>query len=329
MLKDQVLELLRNRNDYVSGQEMSKALQVSRTAVWKAVEALRRQGYAISSATNRGYRLETVPKSLSRGEVQAYLGEHPWRERIQILDTVDSTNNFCKTLAAQGAPEGTVVVADSQTGGRGRLGRSFFSPPGAGVYFSVILRPVAEPQQLMHLTCAFAAAMCDGVENACGLRPKIKWTNDLILDHKKLAGLLTELSIEAESGSVQYAVLGIGVNCLQKPEDFPPEVREKACSLEMVLGKPVDRNRLTAEMTRAAFQLSQTVLTEKAAWMERYRADCVTIGKEIAVLRGDSQRRGVALGVSADGGLRVRYENGEEETVASGEVSVRGLYGYT
>ena len=328
MLKDEILALLRDRGDYVSGQETSSRLGVTRAAVWKAVEALRREGYTISSVTHRGYRLESSPNRLSQGEVLAYLGKHPWANRVQILDTVESTNNLCKALAAQGAPSGTVVAADQQTGGRGRMGRAFFSPPGKGVYLSVILRPEAGPGELLHLTCAFAAAMCDGVERACGLRPEIKWTNDLILGGRKLAGILTELSIEAESGHVQYAVLGIGVNCCQKPGEFPPEVADKAGSLEMALGAAVDRNRLTAEMIRAAEELSRTLISEKEKWMEKYRRDCITIGKEVEVLRFDSIEKGLALDVDKDGGLIVRYEDGREEIVASGEVSVRGLYGY-
>ena len=328
MLKNEVLALLREHGDYVSGQEMSSRLGVTRAAVWKAVEALRREGYDVSSVTHRGYRLQAAPNCLSGGEVLAWLGDHPWADRIRILDTVDSTNNLCKALAAQGAPSGAVVVADQQTGGRGRMGRAFFSPPGKGVYLSVILRPEAAPRQLLHLTCAFAAAMCDGVERACGLRPEIKWTNDLISGGRKLAGILTELSIEAESGHVQYAVLGIGVNCCQRPGEFPPEVADKAGSLEMALGAAVDRNRLTAEMIRAAEELSRTLISEKEMWMGKYRRSCVTIGKEVEVLRLDSMEKGLALDVDEDGGLLVRYSDGREETVSSGEVSVRGLYGY-
>lgn len=322
------MALLRKSQGFVSGQEMSGLLGVSRAAVWKGVEALRKEGYAISSVTNRGYCLTGVPAKLSAAEIRAGLEGHPWQDKVQVLETVDSTNNFCKRLAAENAPAGTVVIADRQTGGRGRMGRSFFSPPGKGIYFSIILRPKAMPGELLHLTCAFAAAMCDGVEAACGLRPKIKWTNDLILGDKKLAGLLTELAIEAESGRVQYAVLGIGVNCGERLEDFPEEVREKACSLEMILQKPVDRNRLAAELVRAAARLDETLLEGKSQWLGLYRRDCVTIGREIAVIRGEETRRGRALDVDENGGLMVRYADGTEELVASGEVSVRGMYGY-
>lgn len=266
--------------------------------------------------------------TVSARKLQRLLKDHPWADRIHLLETVDSTNTYAKALGAQGAPDGTVVIAEQQTGGRGRLGRSFSSPKGAGIYLSVILRPAVRPEQILHLTCACAAAMCDAVEAACGLRPGVKWTNDLIVGDKKLAGILTELSIQPENGRIQYAVVGVGINCRQKKEDFPPDVQEKACSLEMVLGKLVDQNRLAAEMLRAFGKLEETLLSDKAKWMDQYRRDCVTLGREIAVVRGDAARRGTALDIDADGGLLVRYENGEEETVAFGEVSVRGLYGY-
>ena len=241
-MKDQILQLLRSEEGYLSGQEMSTRLGISRAAVWKAVEALRKEGYAIDSAPNRGYRLAAPTDRLSAREITARLSGHPWAGLVQVLDTVDSTNNLAKALAVQGAPAGTVLVADCQTGGRGRLGRSFSSPPGLGVYLSVILRPEAPPPALMHLTCAVAEVLCDGVEAASGLRPGIKWTNDLVSGGRKLAGILTELSLEAESGHVQYAVVGAGVNCGQRLEDFLPELQEKAVSLTMLTGKPVDRN---------------------------------------------------------------------------------------
>lgn len=175
-MKDQILELLRREPGYLSGQEMSNRLGVSRAAVWKAVEALRKEGYTIDSAPNRGYRLNAPTGRLSLREISARLEDHPWASLVQVLDCVDSTNNLAKTLAAQGAPAGTVVIAERQTGGRGRLGRGFSSPPGMGVYLSVILRPDAPPERLMHLTCAVAEVLCDGVEAASGLPRPGHWS---------------------------------------------------------------------------------------------------------------------------------------------------------
>lgn len=325
-MKDQILELLRREPGYLSGQEMSNRLGVSRAAVWKAVEALRKEGYTIDSAPNRGYRLNAPTGRLSLREISARLEDHPWASLVQVLDCVDSTNNLAKTLAAQGAPAGTVVIAERQTGGRGRLGRGF-SSPGMGVYLSVILRPDAPPERLMHLTCAVAEVLCDGVEAASGLRPGIKWTNDLVSGGRKLCGILTELSLEAESGHVQYAVVGAGVNCGQKLSDFPPEIQDIAGSLTMLTGKPVDRNTLAAEMIRSLSRLDGSLVEHREQWMDRYRRDCVTIGRAVSVSRAGETRWGQAVDVDGWGALLVDFGQGPE-AVHSGEVSVRGMYGY-
>lgn len=253
---------------------------------------------------------------------------HPWYHTIEYHPTIDSTNLRAKALAAGGASEGTVVIADSQTAGRGRLGRSFLSPAGSGIYLSLILRPHCPPSQLMHLTCATAVAACDAVEEALGFRPGIKWINDLVAGQKKLAGILTELSIDPRSGLVDYAVVGIGINCSQQPQDFPPELQDIACSAAMVTGSPTHRSRLTAALIRSFRQMSQTLTTGKADTMDRYRQDCVTLGRQILVIRGDQRLEGRALSLDDDGALTVRFTDGRVDTVLSGEVSVRGLYGY-
>ena len=161
--------------------------------------------------------------------------EYPWKDRLFVFPELDSTNNRLKVLASQGAPHGTVLIADRQTGGRGRMGRSFLSPPGVGIYMSILLRPKCAPQKLMHLTCAVAAAMCHAVERAVHLRPGIKWTNDLVWGKQKLAGILTEMGLNP-AGDVGWAIVGIGVNCCQRADDFPPEIRDRACSLAMAAG---------------------------------------------------------------------------------------------
>lgn len=251
----------------------------------------------------------------------------PWGETIQCFDTVDSTNTLAKKLAVQGAPEGTVLLSEQQTGGRGRLGRSFASP-GMGIYLSVILRPSCPPAQLMHLTCAAAVAMCDAVAAAVGIRPRIKWINDLVYGNRKLAGILTELGLDSQTYLVDYAVIGIGLNCCQQPSDFPPELRDVAGSLAMAAETEIDRAKVAAAMVQALYQMNQGLLLDKAETMNQYRRDCLTLGQQISVIRGDSIRKGLALDIDGDGGLLVRYTDGTRETVASGEVSVRGLYGY-
>ena len=206
------------------------------------------------------------------------------------------------------------------------MGRSFQSPKGMGVYLSVILRPNCEPSQLMHLTCAAGVAMMDAVEAVSGIRPQVKWINDLVINGKKLGGILTEMALE--KGLVDYAVIGIGINCLQKEADFPPEISQIATSLSMSARKTVLPEALAAAMVDALWKLSETVFTCKTQIMDRYRNHCVTLGKEIQVLRGDTVLPGKAIGMDDTGGLLVEYPNGTTQTVSSGEVSVRGMYGY-
>ena len=227
-------------------------------------------------------------------------------------------------MARQGAPHGTVVIADQQSNGHGRLGRSFQSPVGMGVYMSILLRPQCLPTELMHLTCAAAVAMCDAVEAACGIRPGIKWTNDLVHQGKKLGGILTELGLTPQ-GTVSHAIIGIGINCNQTEDVFPPEIRNIAHSLSMVTGREEDRFLLAAAMMEALWKLD---ITQKEAILTKYRRDCVTIGQEISLARGEEIRHGKAIDVDNEGALIVLFPDGHMEAVNSGEVSVRGMYGY-
>lgn len=253
--------------------------------------------------------------------------EYPWAEQICCFDTLDSTNDCLKTLARQGAPEGTAVLAQLQTGGHGRRGRSFHSPGGMGVYLSLLLRPPCAPQALMHLTCAVAVAMADAVESAAGFRPGIKWTNDLVFEKRKLGGILTELGLNPQGG-LDYAILGIGINCCQSIRDFPPELESIAGSLSMAAQQPIDRAFVAAAMLQALYRMNTQLLTGQEEMLAQYRRDCVTLGKDISLLRGDSVRHGHALDVDDAGALVVRYADGSLEHVNSGEVSVRGMYGY-
>ena len=258
--------------------------------------------------------------------IRAHLDGCSWT--VEVFEEVSSTNTLLKELGRRGAPAGTVLVADRQTGGRGRLGRTFLSPGGVGVYLSALIRPDCAPTELMHLTCAVAVAMCDAVENAFGFRPGIKWTNDLVVGSKKLGGILTELGLDPKTGRVSYAVLGIGINCGQLPADFDESIRDMATSVRMVLGREADREKLIAQMVKALEKMDRELLRSPEPMLARYRADCITLGKEVSILRGDEVRRATALGIDAEGGLIVRYDSGETAAVTSGEVSVRGLYGY-
>lgn len=252
--------------------------------------------------------------------------ECPWRDTLYWYDTIHSTNTRAKQLAKEGAPHGTILIAGHQTAGRGRMGRTFQSPQGQGVYLSVILRPECEPAQLMHLTCVTGVAMMDAVEAVSGIRPQVKWINDLVVSGKKLGGILTEMSVD--KGKVEYAIIGIGINCLQGEDDFPPEIASLATSLSLVAKKTVTPDALAAAIVEALWKLSGMLFTHKNQLMDRYRENCITLGKEVQVIHSDTIRPGKAIGMDNDGGLWIEYADGTAQLVASGEVSVRGMYGY-
>lgn len=253
--------------------------------------------------------------------------DFPWKDSILWFDTIDSTNTKAKLLGAQGAPHGTVLIADSQTVGRGRSGRSFHSPAGSGIYLSVILRPQCHASALMHLTCATGVAMCNAVETVSGQRPGIKWTNDLVFKKKKLGGILTELSLDS-TGNAAFAVVGIGINCCQKAADFPEDIQAIATSLFLETGNNIDRSSVIAAMLIALHEMSLRLLDGKEQIMKQYREDCITVGKDISLVCADTVRHGTAVGVDSDGALLVSFLDGHTEAVNSGEVSVRGMYGY-
>ena len=329
--REAVLSLLREEGEFLSGQEVSRRLGLSRAAVWKAVDALRGAGYEIEARTGLGYRLAAAPDVLTEAEIRSFLGPTSVVGReLRCFDELDSTNNYLKAQTA--APDGTAVVADSQTAGRGRMDRSFQSPKGQGIYLSVLLRPPLPPERLPPVTALAGVSVCGAVERVCGVRPGLKWPNDPVLAGKKLCGILTEMSLEAETGRVQSLVLGIGINVGQRPEDFSPEVREVATSLGQVLGRAVSRPRLAAalleELDRAYAALLAGDLSE---YREIYRRDCVNLGKTVQLIPFGGGERETAQAVDVDGefNLVVRGADGRERAIRSGEVSVRGLWGYT
>ena len=253
--------------------------------------------------------------------------QYPWKAHFQFFPSIGSTSDHLRTLARAGAPEGTVLVADCQTGGRGRRGRSFHSPEGAGIYMSILLRPNCLPAELLHLTCAAGTAMCDAVEAAAGFRPGIKWTNDLVFGKRKLGGILTELGFTPQGG-VDYAIIGIGINCCQTEQDFPEEIRAIAGSLAMAAGREIERAKVAAAMMDALHIMANRLLTEKIQILNRYRRDCITVNQEVVLVRGEEKRYGFALDIDEEGALVVRFSDGSTESVSSGEISVRGMYGY-
>lgn len=329
MSREQVLSLLlQQENQYVSGEAMSRTLGISRAAVWKAIEALRQEGYTIQSAPNRGYRLDSAPDRVREGELTGPLAGCHLGGKLLCLDTVDSTNTECKRQAMAGAPDGLVVISEEQTGGRGRLGRTFQSPKGRGLYVSALLRPQLPPAEVTDFTAWVAVAVCDGIEAACGLRPQIKWTNDIILNGKKVCGILTEMGLESESNALQYLIPGIGINANHTPEDFSEDVRLIATSLAQELGHPVRRSELAVQVIRALDRMYAAFPQGKQEYLDKYRADCLTPGNQVQLITPVSRREAKAVAIDDEFRLVVEYPDGSREALSAGEVSVRGMYGY-
>ncbi|MCF0150007.1 MAG: biotin--[acetyl-CoA-carboxylase] ligase [Firmicutes bacterium] len=249
--------------------------------------------------------------------------------RFQCLDTIDSTNTECKRRALAGEPEGLVITAEEQTAGRGRYGRSFHSPKGKGLYYSCLLRPQLRPEEAVNLTAWIAAAVCDAIEETCGVSTQIKWTNDIILDGKKLCGILTEMEVDAETGTVRYIVPGIGINVNHREEDLEPSIRPIATSLAMHLGHEVDRTALAAALTRHLDRLYSVFPAQKEEYLQKYRQRCCTVGIPLMLhYAGGTCEEAYGLAIDDDFRLVVRMADGQVQHVSTGEVSVRGLCGY-
>lgn len=247
--------------------------------------------------------------------------------KVIWLGSVDSTNTYIRQLAQQGEAEGLVVISNEQTAGRGRRGRTFQSTKGLGLYLSVLLRPSATPEQAADLTAWTAVAVCSGIQAACGVRPRIKWVNDLILNGKKLCGILTE-SILNSDGTLACTVVGVGVNVDHSPEDFHPDIRHMATSLSMELGRTIDRKALARHIIQALDDMYRQFPQGAQAWVEQYRADCLTPGNAVRLVTPTDSREAQALGIDESFRLLVRLPDGSQQAVSTGEVSVRGLYDY-
>lgn len=329
--KDYVLSRLISCNGYISGQSLSEDLGISRAAINAAVKTLRSEGYDISSTTNLGYKLNNHPDQISRGELLAYLPDDRMNDVIVLME-VDSTNKYLKGIAYDGAPSGTVVIADHQTAGRGRLGRSFHSPSGCGIYLSYLMRPSISPELVSRITCWAAVAVANAISSVCGVTPSIKWVNDPQINGKKISGILTEMSIESETGSISSVVIGIGINVNENPSVFPEEIRNTASSIRHETGKtePILRSLLASELIKELDIMSSRFPEAHDEYLTSYRKLCSTVGLEVSVVSAHNHeseipRLGKAIAVNDDFSLKVRMSDGHEEDLRSGEVSVRRI----
>ncbi len=318
----QILTLLRDRDAFCSGEEMARQLGVSRAAVWKGIQQLREEGYEIQSITNRGYRLQGG-EVLSPQEIQARLGDCPLGRQLWVLPAVPSTNSFLKLQAEQGAPDGSVAIANCQEQGRGRRGRAFYSPPGEGLYLSVLFRGDLQVGEVGLFTAGVALAVADAIQDLCGVRPQIKWPNDLLWQGKKLCGILTETSVESESGQVLSLVCGIGINVNNRA--FPPPVDQVAVSLYQLVGRPLSRVELACGLLRQLEVLHRETpyRRDPQGLLDRYRRDLAVLDRPLLVLTSTGQERVWGLDVDSRGGLVIRGEDGAVRTLYSGDVSIR------
>ncbi|MBR2672198.1 MAG: biotin--[Oscillospiraceae bacterium] len=327
MTKDNVLILLKDAEGYISGEDIARELRLSRVSVNKAVASLISDGYEISSVFGRGYRLVSSPDLLTLGEIASYLGPEHRKTHLTVFETIDSTNTYLKQHFEEFG-DLSCVVADCQTGGRGRRGRTFMSPPRTGIYMSFIFKPDREPYLCQDFTGYMAVAVSDGIKKCCGLDPQIKWTNDIIMGDLKVSGILTEIAVESESRELQYLISGIGINVNQTASDFPEELSEIAGSISMAAGHKIRRAELCACVIESVHAMYDAWLSGDRSYVKRYAERCITCGREVKVLKVSGDVTGYAVGIDDEFGLIVRYADGSEETIRFGEVSVRGLYGY-
>lgn len=332
-MKRQILKMLREAGEgYVSGTYLCDILGVSRQAVWKNIVQLKEYGYEIESVSRKGYRLVARPDILFGPEIESYLQPNGFCRKVECYDSIDSTNLRAKQLAEAGEAEGTLVVADRQTAGRGRRGRGWLAESGVGIWMTLILRPGLEPVQLSGITLIAALAVNRAIRDICGVESQIKWPNDIVLEGKKLCGILTEVS--SEMNYVHYAVTGIGINV--NTEQFPAEVQDRATSLYLETGCRMDRAAIIGRFAVLYGNYYQQYCKEGnlTAFVEEYNQMLVNRDRQVTIYHGmvedadPSQiETGIARGINAEGALLVEMD-GVYKPIVSGEVSVRGTYGY-
>ena len=320
--RERLLTLLEgDQGAYLSGEELAGTLGVSRNAVWKAVKTLQREGYAIDAVPNRGYRLSVENDILSPQGIQKYLDDGCRGLCVEVFPRVDSTNALVREKAAAGAPAGYAAVAAAQTAGRGRLGRRFYSPAGTGVYLSLLLRPEnCAANRAVRITTMAAVAMCEAIESVSDEKAEIKWVNDIFIAGRKVCGILTEAAFDLESGLLEYAVLGVGVNVCAPDGGFPEELRHIAGAVFRSPQRDI-KNRLTGAFLNRFMAIYAH--PEDTGYGAAYRRRSLAVGKRVTVVSPDRSRSALVLGVDEECRLLVRYGDGSEEALSTGEISIR------
>lgn len=327
-MKEKILHLLKEgKKSFISGQGISEKLGVSRTAIWKYINVLKEDGYEIESVSKKGYRLISSPDLLSFEELSENLHTKYIGKNIMYFQTIDSTNNKAKELALSGYPNGTIIISEEQTLGRGRLGRSFVSPKYKGIWLSIILRPDIDPMNVPKVTQVGAAAVIKALKEL-DIKAYVKWPNDIILNNKKICGILTEMS--GELNKVNYVVMGIGINVNIDAEDFPEELKDTATSISYEVGRYIKRKELVSnllnnfEILYDEFEKKESIDTSVSICKE----NSILIGKEVRIINRGKESTGKAIDLNDEGELLVQFNDGRVEKIISGEVSIRGLYGY-
>ena len=330
--KSDILTLLRNSADYISGQQLCDRFGVTRTAVWKVINQLKEEGYQIESVSGRGYRLVEGPADmLSESEIASRLKTKWAGRKLYYYASTGSTNTDAKRLGEEGEPHGTVVVADIQTAGKGRRGRSWQTLSGTALSFTLLLRPDFVPDKASMITLVMALSVAEAVEEITGAATGIKWPNDIVMNRKKICGMLTEMTMTPEMDEIQYVVVGAGINVNNMgPEEFLEEVRPTATSLRIETGQQYNRACLLDKVLQR-FEENYAIFLKTldlSGLQERYQAHLLNMGAQVRVLDPAGEYTGTAEGIDTQGELIVVRENGARTPVYAGEVSVRGLYGY-
>ncbi|NTV89275.1 MAG: biotin--[acetyl-CoA-carboxylase] ligase [Clostridiales bacterium] len=329
-----IMKVLRDRAPAnVSGEELSRMLGVSRTAVWKHMKQLTAMGYLINAASRNGYSFVSAPEEINGFEIAYNLDAEIIGRNVEYLEAVDSTNEHAKRLAAEGAEDGTVIVSGTQTAGRGRLGRTWESAEGKGIYLSILLKPDVPPRNMQLITVAAAAAAISAIEKTTGLSALVKWPNDIVADGKKLCGILTEMNTELDR--VNYMIIGAGINFSQELTDVPEELKDKAISVNpaMYARNAVFNDSIRLELVRSfLIEMDRNYIAvlegRNGEILDCLRKRSATIGREVRIISRGIEFTGTAVDVTEDAGLVVRLGDGTLKEINSGEVSVRGLLGY-